>query len=162
MGAVSNQVHHTGASLRPLRRAGRAQERSAPGPPALAGLAGFPSAGPVSCDAATRGKPRQLILVGHGVPVCPRAEPIVRYVQPSLTVLLFRTALLFGAIRQVQVQPSARMDPMRPAILVIPTFGIYNEWTPWRGGKIQPANPNIPVSQMMGMAWITPASGRLG
>jgi hypothetical protein len=69
---------------------------------------------------ASRGCLAGLAFVGHGVPVCPRSDPAVRYVQLSLTVQPS------GFIWQVLAQPSrwtARIDPMRPAIQAIPTFG---------------------------------------
>src|SRR6185369_2799371 len=43
---------------------------------------------------------RRLVLVGHGVPVCPRYVPAVRYVPLSLAILPC------GAIRQVLAHPS--------------------------------------------------------
>jgi len=56
--------------------------------------------------------------------VCPRCKHVVRYIQSSPTVLLA------GAIREILARPSsrtARIDPIHPAILAIPTFGIYEE-----------------------------------
>ena len=61
-----------------------------------------------------------LTLMGHSVPVGPRNAPAVRYVPLS------RAILPSGAIWQVLVHPSkptARMDPIHPAIQAIPTFG---------------------------------------
>jgi hypothetical protein len=69
---------------------------------------------------ASRGCLAGLAFVGHGVPVCPRSVPAVRYVQLRLTVQPS------GFIWQVLARPSrwtARIDPMRPAIQAIPTFG---------------------------------------
>jgi hypothetical protein len=85
--------------------------------------------------------------VGQGVPVCPRSEPVVRYVQLSLIVLLS------GAIWEILVHPSswtARIDPMHPAIQAIPTFGTCQGVTTARLG-INQSVPNIPLGRMARM-----------
>lgn len=90
-----------------------------------------------------------LMLVGHGVPVCPRFAPTVLYIQLSLTVPLA------GAIWQVLVQPSrgtARIEPMLPAIQVIPTSCHYQGVTTGRLG-INQLRPNILTGGMAWMIW---------
>jgi hypothetical protein len=104
----------------------------------------FPPPDPLPATRAPRGAPARPMLVGHGVPVCPRSELDVRYVQLSLTVLLF------GAIWEILVHPSswtARIDPMHPAI---PTFGTCQGVTTARLG-INQLMPNILLSRMARM-----------
>ena len=62
-----------------------------------------------------------------GRPVCPRSRLNVRFVWSSLTV---STGLPCRAIWQILVQPSGRIARMHPAILVIPTYGIYTGGLP--------------------------------
>src|SRR5689334_14747007 len=104
------------------------------------------------------------LLVGHGVPVCPRSELVDRYVRLSPTVPLS------GVIRQIleilvhPSRPTARIEPMFPAIRAIPTFGIYRGVTT-AGRGINPMTENIPSSWITGMIRIDgviPSSGAGG
>lgn len=77
-----------------------------------------------------------------------------RYVQLSLTVLLFRP---IPHVLVHQCSGTARLGPMCRAIRVIPTFGTSQGATAAEWGT-NPTEPNILASQAVRMIWAIPTS----